>query len=99
VFRWFRWAKDGKGTWTDEALTTNYAVIHYNRTDRYPVDILPQAAGIPPPRLSLLLVLGIYNIQVENFSRMTEDTKTAEFLEVIEDIKRFRRWLRNRRGG
>ena len=99
VFRWFRWGKDGKGTWTDETLTTEYAVIHYNRTDRYPVDILPPAAGIPPPRLSLLLVLGIYNIQVENFSRMTEDTKTAEFLEVMEDIKRFRRWLRKRRGG
>lgn len=66
VFRWFRWGKSAEGTWTDETLTTKYAVIHDGRNyyTNFPVDVLPPAADLPAPRLSLLLVLGIYNVML-----------------------------------
>lgn len=101
VFRWFRWGKSAEGTWTDETLTTKYAVIHDGRNyyTNFPVDVLPPAADLPAPRLSLLLVLGIYNVYVEDRTRAVEDTKVAEVLEVAEDIRSFRRWRRKRRGG
>jgi hypothetical protein len=101
VFRWFRWGKSAEGTWTDETLTTKYAVIHDGRNNytNFPVDVLPPAADLPAPRLSLLLVLGIYNVDVEDITRTVEDTNVAEVMEAAEDIKNVRRWLRKKRGG
>jgi len=101
VFRWFRWGQAGEGSWTDETLATKYVVIHDGRNHftNFPVDVLPAAADLPAPRLSLLLVLGIYNVDVEDRSRTVGKRKVVEALEVAEDIKSLRGWLGKRRGG
>lgn len=64
----------GAGVWVDEAFTTTYVVIR-DGFRRRRVDIWPAAAKLHDPDLSLLLVLGVYNIYIENTARSTEPEK------------------------
>jgi hypothetical protein len=49
--------------------------------------------------LSLLLVLGIYNMNIENTTRFLEGSDFTKIIEYQEDWKRVLRWWRNKRSG
>jgi hypothetical protein len=97
-FTWDRWGEKGRGSWVDKTSTTTYVVIHDGYRERR-VDIQPPAAEMRDSELSLLLVLGIYNMDTENYKNFQEGTLVNDAAGIYEDIRRFRYWLRNKRHG
>jgi hypothetical protein len=104
TFKWDRWGESGKARWVDEAGTA-YVVIHdgdgtfHIVEGNYRVDILPSAAKMTDQALSLLLVLGVYNMNIENTTRFVEGSEFTRLIEYQENWKRALRWWRNKRGG
>jgi hypothetical protein len=104
TFRWDRWGKSGDAKWVDEAGTA-HVIVHdgpgtFHLVDGdFRVDILPSAARMSDQALSLLLVLGVYNMNIENTTRFLEGSYLSKPIEYLEDWKKLQRWWRNKRGG
>jgi len=105
TFRWDRWpGKSGKSKWVDEAGTAHVVIhdgdgtFHFFEGD-FRVDILPSAAKMSDQLLSLLLVLGVYNMNIENTTRFLEDYGPAKQMQLVEDFKKLQRWWRREHGG
>jgi hypothetical protein len=105
TFRWDRWGTSGKAKWVDEAGTAHVVIhdgdgtFHLFEGD-FLVDLLPSTAKMSDQALSLLLVLGVYNMNIENTTRFLEASPDwPNILEWQEDWKKVLRWWRNKRGG
>lgn len=104
TFRWDRWGKSGEAKWVDKAGTAHVVIhdgdgkFHFFEGD-FRVDILPTAAKMADQALSLLLVLGIYNMNIENSTRYLESSDFTKGIQYQEDWKELRRWWRHKRGG
>jgi hypothetical protein len=80
-FRWERAGfsfkyldRSGEGAWMDEDRTKTYVQIRDGMRE-HRVDISAWASKMRDPELSLLLVLGLYNIFIENRGLMLENIK------------------------
>jgi hypothetical protein len=104
TFRWDRWGMSGEAKWVDEAGTAHVVIhdgdgtFHLFEGD-FLVDLLPSTAKMGDQALSLLLVLGVYNMNIENTTRFLEGSDLTKGIQYQEDWKRVLRWWRKKRGG
>jgi len=104
TFRWDRWGKSGQAKWVDEGGTAHVVIhdgdgsFHLFEGD-FLVDIMPSAAKMGDQALSLLLILGVYNMNIENTTRFLEGSEAVWLIEAQENWKDVLRWWRNERGG
>ena len=64
--------RSGEGAWMNEAHTITYVEIRDGMRKKH-VDIRPAGARMLDPELSLLLVLGLYNIYIEDTTSFTAE--------------------------